>query len=225
MAAIDRRVGFIFMGFLALLVVALSRATYLGVIKAPTLQQAAVSPPPVIVYTACDLSEGEVFELKEVAECIIKKGAPNSRLREEVLLAVHLVRDAGKVAATPANQNFSGKKLLLVDDDARNLFALGKVLKTKGFTIEVAPDGARALQMLQQGAFDAVLTDIMMPDMDGYTLIRQIRASGNTTMPIIAITAKAMQGDDALCLEAGATAYMAKPVDMNKLLEMLDGAV
>ncbi len=183
-----------------------------------------LNPPPVIVYTERDLTEAEVFELKEVTEGIVKKGKLNSRLREEVLLATQGVREPGKVS-TAGNQTFAGKKLLLVDDDARNLFALTKVLRARGFTIEIAPDGARALALLQESRFDAVLTDIMMPDMDGYALIREIRTSGNGEIPIIAITAKAMQGDDALCLQAGATAYLAKPVDVNRLLEMLDGLV
>ncbi len=110
-----------------------------------------------------------------------------------------------------------------MDDDARNLFALTKALRGKGYAIEVAADSARALESLSNHRFDAVLTDIMMPDMDGYALIRQIRALGYTELPIIAVTAKAMQGDAELCLQAGASAYLAKPVDMNKLLELLNG--
>jgi CheY-like chemotaxis protein len=176
-----------------------------------------LNPPPVIVYSARDLTEAEVFSLKGVTESIVTKGAFNNRLREEVLA----VR-AGSLLAPPATPA-AGKKLLLVDDDARNLFALTKALRGKGYVIEVAADSVRALESLNTHRFDAVLTDIMMPDMDGYTLIRQIRSLGYTELPIIAITAKAMQGDAELCLQAGASAYLAKPVDMHKLLELLKG--
>jgi CheY-like chemotaxis protein len=174
-------------------------------------------PPPVIVYSARDLTEAEVFSLKGVTESIVTKGAFNNRLREEVL-AVRAGSRSPKPAAPVA-----GKKLLLVDDDARNLFALTKALRSKGYAVEVAADSIRALESLNTHRFDAVLTDIMMPDMDGYALIRQIRALGYTDLTIIAITAKAMQGDADLCLQAGASAYLAKPVDMHRLLELLKG--
>ena len=176
-----------------------------------------LNPPPVIVYSARDLTEAEIFSLKEVTESIVTKGALNNRLREEVLAARTATRLPN--ATAPASR----KKLLLVDDDARNLFALTKALRGKGFTIEVAADSVRALESLNAQRFDAVLTDIMMPEMDGYALIRQIRALGYTDLPIIAITAKAMQGDAELCLQAGANAYLAKPVEMHKLLELLKG--
>jgi signal transduction histidine kinase/CheY-like chemotaxis protein/HAMP domain-containing protein len=176
-----------------------------------------LNPPPVIVYSARDLTEAEVFSLKGVTESIVTKGAFNNRLREEVLA----VR-AGSRSPRPATPA-AGKKLLLVDDDARNLFALTKALRGKGYVVEVAANSARALESLNAHRFDAVLTDIMMPDMDGYALIRQIRSLGYAELPIIAITAKAMQGDADLCLQAGANAYLAKPVDMHKLLELLKG--
>jgi signal transduction histidine kinase/CheY-like chemotaxis protein/HAMP domain-containing protein len=179
-----------------------------------------LNPPPVVICSARELSEDEVFELKEITESIVNKGALIDRLREEVLLASHI--DNGKIAL-PASEPVSGKRVLLVDDDARNLFALTRVLRAKGFAIEVASDSARALELLSSSRFDAVLTDIMMPEMDGYALIRQIRALGYGDLPVIAITAKAMQGDDELCLQAGATAYLSKPVDMNSLLEILKG--
>ena len=179
-----------------------------------------LNPPPVVIYSARELTEGEVFELKEVAESIVTKGAPNGRLRDEVLLALNLEQRSSKISQA-ATASATGKKLLLVDDDARNLFALTKVLRAHGYTVEVAPDGAKALEMLTQNLFDAVLTDIMMPEMDGYALIRQIRALGYADMPIIAITAKAMQGDDVLCMQAGATAYFAKPVDVDRLMDLL----
>ena len=177
-----------------------------------------LNPPPVVIFSARELSEAEVFELKGVAESIVIKGSSNRRLHEEVLHALHLDSSKLPPAATLPE---GGKKLLLVDDDARNLFALTKVLRSKGYIVTVAQDGAKALQMLAQDQFDAILTDIMMPEMDGYALIRQIRAQGYTGIPIFAITAKAMQGDAELCLQAGATAYLAKPVDVDRLIEMI----
>jgi len=180
-----------------------------------------LNPPPAVIYSAHELSEKEVFDLKEVTESIVTKGAPNDRLREEVLLALDLGQRSSKIAKLTNSALASGKKLLLVDDDARNLFALTKVLRASGYAVAVAADAGKAMQMLNLNVYDAVLTDIMMPEMDGYALIRQIRALGYADLPIIAITAKAMQGDDVLCMEAGATAYFAKPVDMDKLIELL----
>ena len=144
----------------------------------------------------------------------------NDRLREEVLHALHNVNTA-IVAPLPLNKPGAGKKLLLVDDDARNLFALTKVLRARAFAIDVAADGAKALEMLPTGKYDALLTDIMMPEIDGYELIRRIRGLGYDDIPIIAITAKAMQGDEDLCMQAGASAYLAKPVDIDALLRLL----
>lgn len=180
-----------------------------------------LNPPPVIIYSARDLTEKEVFELKEYSETIITKGSLTERLREEVLLGLQQTRKESQSceqAVSPATH----KKLLLVDDDARNLYALGKVLRCKGFQVEVAPDANEALLLLEQDKYDAVLTDIMMPVMDGYELIRKIRELGHSSLIIIAITAKAMQGDAELCMQAGATAYLAKPVDVESLIVLLN---
>lgn len=177
-----------------------------------------LNPPPIIIYSARELTENEVFELKGVTESIVTKDALSDRLREEVLYAL---RYADR-PATAGSEQATGKKLLLVDDDARNLYALTKVLKSKGFTVEVAPDSIKALELLAQTTFDVLLTDIMMPQVDGYELIRRVRALDYDKLPIIAITAKAMQGDDALCLQAGANAYLAKPVDVNALIELIN---
>ena len=152
-----------------------------------------------------------------MTESIITKSALSERLREEVLHALRLPDNA----ATDCAGQPVGKKLLLVDDDARNLYALTKALKNKGFMVDVASDSIKALELLAQTAFDALLTDIMMPQVDGYELIRRVRALGYDKLPIIAITAKAMQGDDTLCLQAGANAYLAKPVDVNALIELI----
>jgi len=177
-----------------------------------------LNPPPIIIYSARELTENEVFELKGVTESIVTKDALSDRLREEVLYTLRYTDSP----ASACSEQAMGKKLLLVDDDARNLYALTKVLKSKGFVVEVAPDSIKALELLGQTSFDVLLTDIMMPQVDGYELIRRVRALNYDKLPIIAITAKAMQGDDALCLQAGANAYLAKPVDVNALIELIN---
>jgi CheY-like chemotaxis protein len=180
--------------------------------------QSHLNPPPIIVYSARELTENEVFELKGITESIVTKNALSDRLYEEVQRVLQRNDCLIPVQTPPSN----GKKLLLVDDDARNLYALTKVLKSKGFAVEVAPDSLTALNCLAEQSFDVLLTDIMMPQIDGYELIRRVRALGYDTLPIIAITAKAMMGDDSLCLEAGATAYLAKPVDVDALIALLN---
>ncbi|MFZ2724915.1 MAG: response regulator [Methylococcaceae bacterium] len=177
-----------------------------------------LNPPPIIIYSARELTESEVFELKGVTESIVTKDALSNRLRDEVL---HILNN-GTCPQVSSPITVTGKKLLLVDDDARNLYALTKVLKAKGFSVEVAPDSLKALELLSQNNFDVLLTDIMMPKIDGYELIRRVRALGHQHLPIIAITAKAMQGDDAPCLKAGANAYLAKPVDVHALIELIN---
>lgn len=179
-----------------------------------------LNPPPVVIYSARDLDEAEVFALKEVTESIVTKSALSGRLREEVLLALRMDLSSSRIRV-PDRKSGLGKRLLLVDDDARNLYALTKILRSRGYDVDVAQDGGKALELLAQADFEAVLTDIMMPEMDGYALIRQIRSLGYTDVTIIAITAKAMQGDDILCLQAGANAYLPKPVDTDKLFELL----
>ncbi|MCI5132533.1 MAG: response regulator, partial [Candidatus Electrothrix sp. EH2] len=117
---------------------------------------------------------------------------------------------------------FQGKRILLVDDDMRNVFALAKVLRDRGMETVKAEDGASALKILEEEAFDLVLMDIMMPVMDGYETIEKIREQARyKELPIIALTAKAMQDDRRRCLAAGANDYLAKPVDTERLLALL----
>jgi len=113
--------------------------------------------------------------------------------------------------------------VLLVDDDMRNLFALSKVLRSWGMHVTMAQDGQKALNALADGhGIELVLMDVMMPVMDGYDTIRAIRAQPKlTTLPIIALTAKAMRGDREKCLEAGANDYLSKPIDIDKLSSMM----
>ncbi|MBS1213856.1 MAG: hypothetical protein H6R26_2473, partial [Proteobacteria bacterium] len=176
------------------------------------------SHPPVIVFSAREVTEEELFQLRQHAEAVVIKGKSNERLREEVLLALKTEHVEARAPVGPASK---GQRLLLVDDDVRNLFALAKVLRSKGYPVEMAPSGAKALQLLEQQNFAAILTDIMMPEMDGYSLIRRIRELGYKDLPIIAVTAKAMPGDVDLCLEAGANDYVTKPVDINLLLGVI----
>ena len=189
------------------------------------LTQKCLNPPPIIVYSARELTENEVFELKGVTESIVTKNVLNDRLRDEVLYMLKHFDSKRLPVVESESILVTGKKILLVDDDARNLFALTKVLKAKGFIIEVAPDAMKALDLLAKMPFDALLTDIMMPEIDGYELIRRIRTLGYDKLPIIALTAKAMKGDDSLCLEAGANAYLAKPVDVSALIKMVNSLI
>ena len=176
--------------------------------------------PPIVVYSARELSSEELFQLRKHADAIVTKGNNNERLHQELLrlLSLPMLQTQNDTSAQISGEN---KRLLLVDDDVRNLFALAKVLRQKGFKVEVVPNGEKALEIMQQQAFDAVLCDIMMPDMDGYTLMGHIRERGYTDLPLIAVTAKAMPGDIELCIQAGANDYIPKPVDINRLIEVL----
>jgi CheY-like chemotaxis protein len=120
---------------------------------------------------------------------------------------------------------FQGKKVLLVDDDIRNIFSLSAVLEERGMFVMTASNGQEALEQLQSvrvNNVDLIITDIMMPGMDGLELIKRIRAEDcYFSLPIIALTAKAMKEDRHRCLEAGASDYLTKPVDVDRLLSML----
>ncbi|HLA29513.1 MAG TPA: response regulator [Pseudomonas sp.] len=190
-------------------------------------------PPqlPVIVHSGRDLNEAEELRLRHYAESIIVKGARSpERLLNEVSLFLHLVQ-----SALPADQQqlirqslehealFDQRKVLLVDDDIRNIFSLSSVLGEKGVSIVEASNGQEALQRLDEHPeLDLVLMDIMMPGMDGYETIRRIRLDPRfRRLPIIALTAKAMPGDQRLCLEAGASDYIPKPVDLDRLFSLM----
>lgn len=113
-------------------------------------------------------------------------------------------------------------KILIIDDDARNIFALGAVLKSKGFSIVAAGSAAEGLDILGKEKVSVVLLDMMMPEIDGYQAIGLIRELGEN-IPIIAVTAQAMVGDRERCLAAGANAYVSKPVDVDELMALLNG--
>jgi len=115
------------------------------------------------------------------------------------------------------------KKLLIIDDDTRNIFALNATLKAKGYECDSSLDGLEGLQKISTDAYGVVLLDMMMPDVDGYEMIPRIRAiKGAEDIPVFAVTAQAMVGDRERCLEAGATEYIAKPIDVDRLLNLLE---
>ncbi len=121
-----------------------------------------------------------------------------------------------------SEDSFEGKKVLIVDDDERNVYALSNVLFKHGFEVAVAHDGLESIRKVQSDTYDLVLMDIMMPKMDGYDAIKGIRnIHAAKHIPIIALTAKAMKEDRIKCIEAGANDYLTKPIDIEKLLSMM----
>ena len=187
--------------------------------------------PPVIVYTGTSLSNAQEDDLKKLSRSIIIKGARSpERLLDEVTLILHRVeskmsqKQRQMIKTVRSNEQvFKGKKILLVDDDIRNIFALTSALEQKGAKIFVGRNGQEALEKLNQDPqIDLVLMDIMMPEMDGYEATRRIRKQKRfAKLPIIAVTAKAMKDDHKNCLEAGTNDYVSKPVDLEKLLSVI----
>jgi CheY-like chemotaxis protein len=184
---------------------------------------------PVIVYTGRQLSREEERELRSSSAAIIVKGARSEeRLVDETAIFLHRVvsnlnKSQQQYIVNLHDRDFylQDKVVLIVDDDMRNLFALSKVLEERGLQIFKAEDGEKALSLLRDGvAADIILMDIMMPGRDGYETTRAIRQLGIRT-PIIALTAKAMKEDRDKCLAAGADDYLAKPVDLDRLISMM----
>jgi len=196
----------------------------------------SVGFPPVIVYTGRELSEEEEMRLRRYSKSIIVKGAKSpERLLDEVTLFLHqvvselpdekqqlLARALGRDAA------LEGRQILVVEDDIRNIYALTSVLEPHGVQVRIARNGIEALNELARtadsdgSAIDLVLMDVMMPEMDGLTCTREIRMQPQwQNLPIIALTAKAMERDHRECLEAGANDYLSKPLDVDKLLSLV----
>ncbi|WP_343629296.1 response regulator [Roseateles sp.] len=201
-------------------------------------EQDDVAFPPVIVYTGHTLSAQQEQQLRRYSRSIIIKGARSpERLLDEVTLFLHQVESQlpperqRMLKEVRARDNMlEGRRVLVVEDDVRNIFALSAVLEPKGVKVDIARNGREALERLdapQQGpnakpAVDLVLMDIMMPEMDGYTAMREIRARPDfKRLPIIALTAKAMKDDQEKCMAAGANDYIAKPLDIEKLLSLV----
>jgi signal transduction histidine kinase/DNA-binding response OmpR family regulator/HAMP domain-containing protein len=191
----------------------------------------ALKKTPVVIYTGKDLDAKERATLDRYAHSIIKKDANSlERLLDDTTLFLHRVEsklpeDQQRVIRMLHDSEaiFNGKKVLLVDDDMRNVFALSAVLQEKNMHIVVAKNGIEALDKLTSNPDAAIiLMDIMMPEMDGYEAMQEIRKQAQfQQLPIIALTAKAMKGDRNRCIKAGASDYMAKPVNSEKLLSMM----
>ena len=194
-------------------------------------QRPGVETPPVLIHTGRALSREEVQRLESYAEAVIlKDGRSAQRVMDELRLFMQHLRGQASLSLAPAvpgagpgEQRLEGRKLLLADDDMRTVFAISALLRTKGAQVIMADNGQAALDLLAQNPdVDAVLMDVMMPEMDGYEAMRRIRAQPRwTQLPVIALTAKAMRGERARCLEAGASDYLPKPVDSERLLSML----
>jgi CheY-like chemotaxis protein len=186
--------------------------------------------PPVVVYTGRSLSREEEQRLRAFSHSIIIKGARSpERLLDEVTLFLHQVEselpaDRQRMLRDARHREsvFEDKRVLVVEDDVRNIFALSRVFEPRGARVEIARNGREALEHLQRNpAVDLVLMDVMMPEMDGLEATRRIRAMpDHAGLPIIALTAKAMADDRAQCLSAGANDYIAKPLDVDRLLSL-----
>ena len=190
-----------------------------------------ISGIPTIVYTGKELTAKEGAVIDAYAEKLILKGpGSENRLIDETALFLHRVEDnlpeeKRKIIRMLHDREaiFKGKKILLVDDDMRNVYALSNVLEEKGLIVRAAPNGRKGIHLLEKDPhMDLVLMDIMMSEMDGYEAMDMIRRQTRfKKLPIIALTAKAMKGDRQRCIEAGANDYLAKPVNTDKLLSML----
>ncbi len=197
--------------------------------------QQGVALPAVVVYTAKDLSFEENLALREYTDSIVVKGERSpERLADEVSLFLHSMYSSLTFREQPALGagstraiGLDGVTVLVVDDDMRNAFALSKVLRSKGLSVLLAQDGYKALAQLEENDdIEMVLMDIMMPGMDDYDTIREIRKQPRfETLPIVALTAKAMPGDREKCLAVGANDYFSKPVDIDRLLPAMSTLV
>jgi CheY-like chemotaxis protein/signal transduction histidine kinase len=188
--------------------------------------------PSVLIYTARALSKAEARALEAHSEAVVlKDGSSGERLVEEVRLFTRRLKEGlgprRENAPRPhlGSLNLTGKKILIVDDDMRTVYALSATLRAKGAEVVVAENGKAALDLLDQRPdMEAVLMDIMMPEMDGFEATRRIRQDARfQALPIIALTAKVMKGDAEKCLQAGATEYLPKPIDGDRLLALLSG--
>jgi len=192
---------------------------------------------PVIINTAMELDKEKMAHIMKHTEAmVLKSSKSNDRLLDEVSLFMNKLQNQTKSTHSYYDNNLSIKKhastlekalrnktILITDDDMRNIFALSSALQVYDINIIIANNGREALKQLAENPqTDLVLMDIMMPEMDGYEAMRQIRANKQISkLPIIALTAKAMKNDREKCIEAGANDYVSKPVDIDKLLSML----
>ncbi|MDF1512422.1 MAG: response regulator [Anaerolineae bacterium] len=193
--------------------------------------ETAIKRCPVIVYTGQALSEEENYELMKYADSVIIKGvkSPDRLLDETALFLNRVVTEKPPERSPVVNDDadmeavLTGKCVLIVDDDMRGAFALSKLLGDKGLKVIIAHNGKQGLQTLDTNPeIDLVLMDIMMPEMDGLEAIKRIRDQDKfQNLPVLAVTAKAMKGDAEKCIAAGASDYLSKPVDADRLFSML----
>jgi signal transduction histidine kinase/CheY-like chemotaxis protein len=186
---------------------------------------------PIVIYTGKELTRSEEAQLRRLAETIIIKDAKSpERLLDETALFLHRVEaklpEAKRRILREVHRSdpvLEGKRVLIVDDDMRNIFALTSALERYKMEVSYAENGRDGIEALRANPdVDVVLMDIMMPEMDGFETTSQIRAMTRfNALPIIALTAKAMKGDREKCIEAGASDYITKPVDMSQLLSLL----
>jgi signal transduction histidine kinase/DNA-binding response OmpR family regulator len=201
-----------------------------------TLEEAKKNPGlenlPIIVFTGRSLSMSEELKIKKYADSIIVKTAHSyQRMLDEVSLFLHLVEENKQLPDTTGPQKKLGalsqvldnKTVLIADDDVRNIFSLSKALEQYNMNVVAALDGKEAMQKLNENpAIDLVLLDMMMPEMDGYETATKIRNNYKwKNLPVIAVTAKAMTGDREKCIQAGASDYITKPVDIDQLISLL----
>ena len=194
-------------------------------------KQQALRDLPIVIYTAQELSRKEVTKLKRYAKTIVVKDARSpERLLDETALFLH--RSQASLPETQrrmleeihaADGGLAGRKVLIVDDDLRNIFALSSLLERQQMQVLFAENGRDGIEVLEKDpAIEIVLMDIMMPEMDGYDTMRAIRRIPKfKSLPIITLTAKAMKGDRDKCIAAGASDYITKPVDVAQLLSMM----
>ncbi len=192
--------------------------------KTPGLEQL-----PIIVFTGKNLSRAEEGKIRQYADSIVVKTAQSyQRILDEVSLFLHLMEEnkrehkTFKKAIAPG-EVLKDKTILIADDDVRNIFSLTRSLEVHGVKVISAIDGKEALKQLKENPqTDLVLMDMMMPEMDGYQSIQQIRLQPQyRKLPVIAVTAKAMTGDREKCINAGASDYITKPVDTDQLISLL----
>lgn len=189
---------------------------------------------PIIINTAYDLTKKQIDHIRQYTKAmVLKSGKSNSRLIDEVKLFLNKissddyspVKNIGKLnQLSGQSDSLQGKTVLIADDDMRNVFALTTTLQEYKMEIEIANNGLEAVEIVQQnpGKIDIVLMDIMMPEMDGYEAIAAIRKEkANISLPIIAVTAKAMKGDREKSLQIGASDYISKPIDIDKLVSLM----
>jgi CheY-like chemotaxis protein len=184
---------------------------------------------PVVIYTGKDFPKHETTKLTNLARTILLKTVRSpERLLDETALLLH--RDTAKLTGhqrrmleTLHESSLDGKKALLVDDDIRNIFAMTSMLERFKMNVVSAENGKDAIDLLLKTKdVDIILMDIMLPAMDGYATIRAIRAIASfEKLPIIAVTAKAMKGDREKCIAAGASDYISKPVDIERMRSVL----